>query len=80
MPNRKCCVKGCGRNNQKNKDASFFLFPKVRQEEQELTQTRLYRWRKRVNIPDAEFNQNTVVCDKHFVLGNIFFLYKVNAS
>ena len=75
MAERKCCVKGCGRNKRKNKEASFFQFPKVRQEERELTESRLLCWQKRVNIPDAEFNEKLVVCDIHFVLGNIIYFF-----
>ena len=75
MVNRNCCVKDCGRNKRKNKEASFFRFPKVRQEERELTESRLLCWQKRVNIPDAEFNEKLVVCDIHFVLGNIIYFF-----
>ncbi|EFX71370.1 hypothetical protein DAPPUDRAFT_227966 [Daphnia pulex] len=78
MPYRKCCLKGCDRNSRKNKDASFFQFPKVRQDEQELTETRLYRWRKRVNIPDDELKKS-FVCDKHFVLGCPSYERNVNS-
>lgn len=59
--------------NGRTKKLVFFRFPKVRQEERELTESRLLRWRKRVNIPDAEFKEKLVVCDKHFVLGNIIY-------
>ena len=69
------CVKGCKSKEKSHKTTSFYSFPKVRINDNGLLAERRKLWLKRVGVSENNLSKYTKVCDKHFTLGNLLFIF-----
>jgi len=72
-----CAVFNCGHNATRDKDYSYFRFPKVitnqGEKTQELTEKRRKKWIANISRADLteEKLQHTRVCSSHFITGKL---------
>jgi hypothetical protein len=70
-----CIVKGCKSKEKSHKTKSFYSFPKVRINDNGLLAERRKLWLKRIGVSENNLSKYTKVCDKHFTLGNLLFIF-----
>jgi hypothetical protein len=70
-----CIVKGCKSKEKYHKTTSFYSSPKVRINDNGVLAERRKLWLKRVGVSENNLSKYTKVCDKHFTLGNLLFIF-----